>query len=130
MSGVHCHVCASSTSVCALVCFRYCGEDSTAEKTVLRYLSFKLKMPGNPTISHLLTLLQAVTLLTCSLNPSPVCQLFYYATVLFKIIYCKIKNVCLIFVFDFYALFGCTVLYCNRFIVLFTQIMHKNQIQK
>ena len=43
------------------------------------------------TISHLLSLLQSVTLLSCSLDASPVCQLLYCTTVLFKVLYCTIR---------------------------------------
>ena len=38
------------------------------------------------------------------LIPAPVCQLLYYTTVLFKVLYCLITNV-LFFVFIFYVLF-------------------------
>ena len=38
------------------------------------------------------------------LMPGPVCQLLYYTTVLFKVKYCKIKNVyfCLLFTYYLY----------------------------
>ena len=49
--------------------------------------------PSNSTISHLLSFLQSVTFLACSLIPAPVCQLLHRTTVLFKVLYYKIKNV-------------------------------------
>ena len=57
------------------------------------------------TISHLLSLLQSVTLLACSLDASPYMPaVVLYYCVLFKVLYCKIKNVyflCL-FIFMYY----------------------------
>ena len=62
-------------------------------------------------ISYLLSLLQAVTLLACSRIPAPVYQLLYCTTVLSKVLYCKIENVFLLFVFVFvYMLFMWKVL--------------------
>jgi len=47
------------------------------------------------------------TLLACSLDASPVCQMLYWSPVLFKVLYCKIKNVFFIFWFVFmYYLYG------------------------
>ena len=51
-------------------------------------------------VSHLLSLLQSVTLLTCSIDTSPCIPALYCTTVLFKVLYCKIKNV-LFFAFVF-----------------------------
>ena len=55
-------------------------------------------------ISHLLSLLPSVTLLACSLDASPCVQLLYYTTVIFKVLYYKIKNVFFIFVFVLHVL--------------------------
>ena len=46
--------------------------------------------PCSPTISHFYSLLQPGTRLACSLDGSPVCQLQYWATELFKVLWCKI----------------------------------------
>ena len=48
------------------------------------------------TISHLLSLLQSVTL-ACSLDEAPVCHMLFCTIVLFKVLYSKIKNVFFIF---------------------------------
>ena len=45
------------------------------------------------TISYFLSLLQAVTLLACSLHASPCVSAVLLYIVLFKVLYCKIKNV-------------------------------------
>ena len=47
---------------------------------------------------------QSITLLVCSLHARHLCQLLYCTTVLFKVLYYKIKNV-LFFVIVFYVLF-------------------------
>ena len=39
------------------------------------------------------------------LIPASVCQLLYYTTVLFKVLYCKIKNIYFLFVFFMHYLF-------------------------
>ena len=50
------------------------------------------------TISHLLSILKSITLLACSLDVSPcIPAAVLYSTVLFKILYCKIRNVSFIF---------------------------------
>ena len=52
-------------------------------------------------ISYLLSSLQSLFLPVQSV-PAPICQLLYYTTVLFKVLYCKIKNVyflCLCFLY-------------------------------
>ena len=56
---------------------------------------------SSPTISHLFSLLQPVPLLACSLDASPVCQLLCCTTVVFKIVYFKIKNAFFIFCIRF-----------------------------
>ena len=60
-------------------------------------LHLLLLMILSSTISHLFSLLQAVTLLACSLDASPVCQLLCCTTVVFKIVCFKIKNAFFIF---------------------------------
>ena len=57
------------------------------------------------TISHLLSLLQSVTLLAFSLDASPVCWLTYFTTVLSKVLYCKIKNISFIFCVCFFFMY-------------------------
>ena len=43
------------------------------------------------TISHLLSFLQSVALLACSLDACPcMCQLLYWTSELYKVIYCKV----------------------------------------
>ena len=59
--------------------------------------------PFSSTISHLLSLLQLF--LPVHLRPAPISQLLYCATILFKVLYCKIKNVFLIFCLFFNVLF-------------------------
>ena len=76
VSGVHCHVCESSTGGCAFV---YTLLYSTVYSTVVQYLYFKPRMSGSKRKSN-----------------SDVAG----TTVLFKVLYCKIKKVfmfCLFF---------------------------------
>ena len=81
MSGVLCHVCASSTGGCAFVYFtvQYCVEHrSTVSLFQTQDSGSKCKTSGDVAGT----------------------------TVLFKVLYCKIKNVFLFFVFlCFYVLF-------------------------
>ena len=69
VSHVHCHMCASSTSGCTLLY-------STVQSTVVRYLYFKPRRSGSK-----------------SKSSDDVAG----TTVLFKVLYCKIKNVFFIF---------------------------------
>ena len=134
-SGIHCHVCASSTSGCAFVnvtvqdCMQcssifisssgcpeakgetelnparnhnLCHQCQARVKSQLA-LNLLLQRTLSSTISHLLSLLQAVTLLACSLDPSPCMPaVVLYNCTLFKVLYGKIKNIyflCLFFTY-------------------------------
>ena len=61
------------------------------------------------TISHLLSLLQLF--LPVHLMPAPIRQLLYCATILLKVLYCKIKNVFLIFYVCFLMYYLCEKYY-------------------
>ena len=43
--------------------------------------------------------------------PTPECQLLYCTTVLFKVLYCNIKNAYFLFVFALFLLYFCIFLY-------------------
>ena len=54
-------------------------------------------------LSHILSLFQLVALLAHLLNGSPCMPAVVFITVLFKVLYCKMKNVLFFFGFDFYV---------------------------
>ena len=70
-------------------------------------------LSASSTICHLLSLLQSITPPPAYSMPAPVCQLLYCTTILFKVLYYKIKNVflCIICVKSIINLLYSTVLY-------------------
>ena len=78
VSGIHCHVCASSKSGCTFVYF-------TVESTVAQYLYFKPRMSGSK----------------CKSSGDVTGTVLYFSR------YCtvRIKMFSLVFVFVFYVLF-------------------------
>ena len=62
--------------------------------------------PSSSTISHPSPSSTQELVFSVYLISTPVCQLLYCTTLLFKVLYCKIKNV-LSFVFIFYVLYLC-----------------------
>ena len=75
VSGVHCHMCTSSTSGCASEYFtaQYCIE-----------YTISTSRPGCPEATIKAVVMQLV---------HKKCQTLYCTTVLFKVLYCKIKNI-------------------------------------
>ena len=101
VSGVHFHVRASSTGSCAFVYF-------IVYSTVVQYIYFKPRMSGCPLAIRRKSCYKPRMSGSKRESSSDVAgtakkyQLLYCTTVLFKVLYCKIKNVLF---FVFYVLF-------------------------
>ena len=73
-------------------------------------LHLLLQRTLSSTISHLLPLLQAVTLLACSLDPSPsMPAVVLYNCTLFKVLYGKIKNIYFLCLFSYVLFVLCII---------------------